>query len=124
MGRVHLGRAETKVLRNSGGAARVAAGARVSAARSRGIAGLVEQKGFAMVKTIVAASVVSLAFGGAALAQATITGAPAGQMPVTAEPHGSGAQGMPHAHHYRHHAQRHHHMRSSGGATPTGATQP
>jgi len=77
-----------------------------------------------MIKSLVAASVITLAFGGTALAQATVTGAPAGEQPVTQEPNGSGAAGMPHhRRHYSHHAQRHH-MRHAPGSAAPGTTQP
>ncbi len=77
-----------------------------------------------MIKSILVVSVLSLASGGAALAQATITGAPAGQMPDTQEPYGSGAAGMPHAHHMTRHAQRRHHMRHTATPAAGGSTQP
>ncbi len=77
-----------------------------------------------MVKSILIAAAFSLAFGGAALAQATVTGAPAGQMPDTQEPHGSGAAGMPHAHTMSHHAYRRHHVRRATAPAASGSTQP
>ncbi|MGO9421787.1 hypothetical protein [Roseiarcus sp.] len=75
-----------------------------------------------MIKSIVAASVLSLAFSGAAFAQATVTGAPAGALPDTAEPNGSGAKGKPH-HHYSRHAQLRHHIRHTAPAS-SGTMQP
>jgi hypothetical protein len=55
-----------------------------------------------VIKTLVTAAVLSLGLGGYAFAQSTITGAPAGTVPVTAEP-------MSHHHHHHHHWHWHHH---------------
>ncbi|HEY3624409.1 MAG TPA: hypothetical protein VGL12_18800 [Roseiarcus sp.] len=56
-----------------------------------------------MIKSLVAAAVLSLGLTGYALAQSTITGAPAGTAPETAEP-------MAVHHHHHHHHYHHHHM--------------
>ena len=56
-----------------------------------------------MIRSLAAAAVLSLGLTGYALAQATITGAPAGTAPVTAEP-------MQHHHHHHHHHHMHHEM--------------
>jgi hypothetical protein len=55
-----------------------------------------------MIKTIGIAAVLSLGLVGYAFAQATVTGAPAGTAPETAEP-------MTHHHHHHHHWHWHHH---------------
>ena len=57
-----------------------------------------------MIKTLAAAAVLSLGLSGYALAQSTITGAPAGTAPETAEP-----MAVHHHHHHHHHYHHHHH---------------
>jgi hypothetical protein len=58
-----------------------------------------------MIKTLAAAAVLSLGLSGYALAQSTITGAPAGTAPETAEPPAP----MMHHHHHHHHVHHYHH---------------
>lgn len=88
-----------------------------------------------MIKIFVAASVLTVGLAGSALAQGTMTGAPAGKMPVTQAPPASTAMRPYHRHYvYRpryHHMARHytHGMPSrtatpQGGAAPQGGTQP
>lgn len=55
-----------------------------------------------MIKSLAAAAVLTIALAGYAVAQETVTGAPAGTAPVTAEP-------AP-MHHHHHHHHYHHHM--------------
>jgi len=80
-----------------------------------------------MFKTLVAASVLTLGLGGSALAQSTITGAPAGQIPETQEPPARTSMPRHHFHHvYRHHyyhVARHamHRKAPPGTATTTPA---
>jgi hypothetical protein len=57
-----------------------------------------------MTKTLTIAAVLSIGVAGSAFAQATVTGAPAGTAPETAEPM------VRHHHYYRHHHYHHHHM--------------
>ncbi|HEY1888482.1 MAG TPA: hypothetical protein VGG86_20935 [Roseiarcus sp.] len=71
-----------------------------------------------MIKTLAAAAVLSLGLSGYALAQSTITGAPAGTAPETAEPP---APMMHHHHHHHHHHYYHHHMHHMA---PEGAPAP
>ena len=64
-----------------------------------------------MMKSLVTAAVLSCGLTGYALAQATVTGAPEGTAPVTAEP-------MPHHHHHWHHHYWHHHHHMHEMAAP------
>jgi hypothetical protein len=82
-----------------------------------------------MIKLFAAASVLTIGLAGHALAQGTITGAPAGKMPVTQAPPASTAT-RPYHHHYRHMARHFTHRIPSraaaapNGAAPQGGTQP
>jgi hypothetical protein len=67
-----------------------------------------------MIKTLAAAAVLSLGLTGYAVAQATVTGAPAGTAPETAEP-------VIHHHHHHHH---HHHYMHHDMAAPAPAPAP
>jgi hypothetical protein len=71
-----------------------------------------------MIKTIAAAAILSLGLSGYALAQSTITGAPAGTAPETAEP-------MPvhHHHHHHHHHYYHHHHHMAPAPAPAAPPQ-
>ena len=69
-----------------------------------------------MIKTLAAAAVLSLGLSGYALAQSTITGAPAGTAPETAEP-----MPMHHHHHHQSHHHHHHHMHAAPMAAPAPA---
>jgi hypothetical protein len=68
-----------------------------------------------MIRTLAAAAVLSIGLGGYALAQSTVTGAPAGTAPETAEP-------MHHVHHHVHH--HHHHHMHHVTAAPARASAP
>jgi hypothetical protein len=57
-----------------------------------------------VIKTLVTAAVLSLGLAGYAVAQETVTGAPAGTASVNAEPP------MHHHHHHHWHWHHHHHM--------------
>jgi hypothetical protein len=72
-----------------------------------------------MIKTLAAAAVLSLALSGYALAQSTVTGAPAGSAPENAEPPAP----MHHHHHYHHHHYHHHmhHMAPEAAPAPAPA---
>jgi hypothetical protein len=73
-----------------------------------------------MIKTLSAAAILSLGLTGYALAQSTVTGAPAGTAPETAEP-----PAVHHHHHYHHHHHHwhhhHHHMAPAPEAAPAPA---
>jgi hypothetical protein len=56
-----------------------------------------------MIKSIVVAAALTIGFAGYAVAQETVTGAPAGTASVNAEPP------MHHHHHHHHHHYHHHH---------------
>jgi hypothetical protein len=71
-----------------------------------------------VIKTLVTAAVLSLGLGGYAFAQSTITGAPAGTAPVTAEP-------MSHHHHHHHwHWHHHHHHMHEMAPAPAAPAAP
>ena len=70
-----------------------------------------------MIKTLAAAAVLSLGLSGYALAQSTVTGAPAGTAPETAEP-------MPVHHHHHHHHYVHHHHHHHHHMAPEAAPAP
>ena len=70
-----------------------------------------------MIKTLAAAAVLSLGLSGYGLAQSTITGAPAGTAPETAEP-------MPVHHHHHHHHHYHHHHHHMHHMAPEAAPAP
>ena len=89
-----------------------------------------------MIKLFAAASVLTIGLAGHALAQGTITGAPAGEMPVTQAPPASPAahpyqRHSVYRHHYPHMARHSTHRMPSraapmpeGGAAPQGGKQP
>jgi hypothetical protein len=69
-----------------------------------------------MIKTLAAAAVLSLGLSGYALAQSTVTGAPAGTAPETAEP-----MTVHHHHHHHHYVHHHHHMHHEMAPAPAPA---
>ena len=73
-----------------------------------------------MIKTLAAAAVLSLGLSGYALAQSTITGAPAGTAPETAEPMPVHPHHHP-QHHYHHHHHHMHHMAPEAAPAPAPA---
>lgn len=72
-----------------------------------------------MIKTLAAAAVLSLGLAGYAMAQATVTGAPEGTAPETAEP-----MHHHHHHHHHHHYHHHHHMHHEMAPAPAPAAPP
>jgi hypothetical protein len=64
-----------------------------------------------MIKAIATAAVFSLGVAGHAFAQATVTSAPAGTAPETAEP-------MVHHHHHHYHHHHHHHSMMAPAPAP------
>jgi hypothetical protein len=75
------------------------------------------QKELSMMKSLVTAAVLSCGLTGYALAQATVTGAPEGTAPVTAEP-------VHHHHWHWHHHWHHHHHHMHEMAPPPAAPAP
>jgi hypothetical protein len=83
-----------------------------------------------MIKSIVAAAVLTIGLAGYAVAQETTTGAPAGEAPMTQEPapmaphhHVVHHHVMHHVHHHVHHMAHHNHMMApapEAGAPPAG----
>ncbi len=78
-----------------------------------------------MIKTLIVASTLAVALSGAAFAQGTTTGAPAGSAPLTQSPiapaDANGARmenggSVMAPQHRRHMAKRYHHMRPMNGA--------
>ena len=67
-----------------------------------------------MIKSFVVAAALTIGFAGYALAQDTVTGAPAGTAPMKPAP-------MTHMHHHTHHHIHHHHDMAAPMAAPADA---